>query len=89
MIHSLAGGDLSQLSINDFAKVELLEGDQVGCIYWYITQIPELKVNDLVLVPFGIRDVLIKAKVIKIERNLSNQVAPIPLKKAKKIYKIV
>ena len=89
MIHSLAGGNIRDLKIYDFAKVEFVEGENIGKISWYINPFWQLKLGDLVLVPFGPRENLIKAKVLKIEHNVNEQVAPIPTKKAKEIFKII
>ncbi len=86
MIHSLAGGDIKQIKVCDFAKVELLEGASRGGIYWYITKIPGLQAGDMVLVPFGRMNALTKAKVLRIDKNVSSQVAPVRMNMAKSIY---
>ena len=89
MIHSLAGGVIKDLGIYDFAKVEFVEGENQGSIGWYINPFIQLKINDIVLVPVGIGGKLVRAKVLKIERNVSEQVAPISAKRAKEIFKII
>jgi len=86
MIHSLAGGILSDNKKLDFAKVEILS-DYYSGIFWYITEIPKLKVGDIVVVPFGKNEILVEGKVLKIDKNISSQTAPIPIKRAKKILK--
>lgn len=86
MIHSLAGGKMRDLEIVDLAKVEYLQGDALGKLAWYKTNILDLKIDDIVLVPFGQDNTLIQAKVKKIEKNVS-QVSPISLKHAKEIFK--
>ena len=80
MIHSLAGGKMRDMDIVDFAKVELSTGE----IRWFITDILDLKVGDLVRVPRG-QD-LETARVIKIEKNVNAQCAPVPIKRALKIF---
>ena len=85
MIHSLAGGKIKDLDFADFAKVEILDGEAQGKISWYITNILDLNVEDTVLVPVGLNNTQTPAKVLKIERNLSSQVSPIPIKRAKEI----
>lgn len=85
MIHSLAGGKIKDLDFADFAKVEILDGETQGKISWYITNILDLNVGDTVLVPVGLNNTQTPAKVLKIERNLSSQVSPIPIKRAKEI----
>ena len=84
MIHSLAGGKMRDLDFCDFAKVKIIDTNEIR---WYIFNILDLNLGDKVLVPFGIKNELVTAEVIKIERNLSEQVAPIPIKRAKEIYK--
>lgn len=86
MIHSLAGGKLKDLDFADFAKVQLIT-DEPDKILWYITDILDLNIGDIVLVPVGINNALEQATVLKIERNVSSHVAPIPIKRAKLIYK--
>ena len=86
MIHSLAGGVLSDNKKLDFAKVEILS-DYYSGTFWYITEIPNLKVGDVVVVPFGEREIFVEGKVLKIDKNISSQTAPIPIKRAKKILK--
>ena len=87
MIHSLAGGILSDNKKLDFAKVEILS-DYYSGTFWYITEIPKLKVGDIVVVPFGKNEILVEGKVLKIDKNISSQTPPVPLKTAKKILRI-
>lgn len=89
MIHSLAGGELGNHQILDFAKVELLEGIRKGDICFYISKVSDLKAGDEVVVPFGVNNNLIKAKVLRIDKNVSSFSAPVPIKKAKEIFKKV
>lgn len=85
MIHSLAGGDLKRNSIVDIAKVEILEGICQGDKYWYMITIPNLQENDIVLVPVGKNEISTKAKIIRIDKNVNEQVCPIPYKRMKEI----
>ena len=87
MIHSLAGGVIRDMKICDFAKVELSNGMRE--VRWYINPFLQLKVGDKVLVPVGIKNDLVEAVVLKIERNVNEQVAPVPIKRAKEIFKII
>lgn len=86
MIHSLAGGKLKDLDYADFVKVkfEYLGEEKIG---WYITDIIDLKIGDTVLIPYGFPATELHGIVQKIERNLSSQVAPIPIKRTKCIIK--
>lgn len=87
MIHSLAGGELGKVSYYDYAKVEILEGENSGKIYWYKCKINNLQPDDLVIVPVGINNALVKAKVIRIDKNVSSQCSPVPSRHAKEIVK--
>ena len=83
MIHSLSGGILKDKKIFDFAKVEIID-DYYSGTYWYISKIKNLKEGDMVLVPF--KDVLkLKAKVLKIDKNVREDCSPINPKHAKEI----
>lgn len=87
MIHSLAGGNIGKEIFSNFAFVEIIEGENVGKKYWYITKIIDLKSEDIVLVPYGIS--LVKARVIRVDKNVSSFSSPIPIKRAKQIIKKV
>ena len=49
MIHSLAGGEVKDIRYCDFAKVQILEGVHTGDIFWYITEVADLKAQDKVI----------------------------------------
>ena len=88
MIHSLAGGDIRELRVVDFAKVEIIEvGIHKGAKLWYISDINGIEVGDRVLVPIGAQNTLIEAKIERIDRFVNAQVVPVPMNRAKKIYK--
>lgn len=86
MIHSLAGGKIKDLEFADFVKVKF---DYLGetKLGWYITDIIDLAINDKVIIPYGYANIELAGQVEKIERNVSSQVAPIPIKRAKYIIK--
>ena len=84
MIHSLSGGILSENKLFNFAKVEILN-DYYSGIFWYVFDGLKLKVGDVVWVPFGKQEILVKGKVLRIDKNVSQQSSPIPFKMAKKI----
>ncbi len=87
MIHSLAGGKIGDIQYADYAKVQIAQGNLAGKIFWYRTNIAELKVGDDVIIPFGANNMRIAGKVVKIDKNVSSQVAPIPSKQAKQIIR--
>lgn len=88
MIHSLAGGSLGKSSVNDFAKVKILEGALKDSWFWYITEIKGLKEGDQVIVPLGERNERVKGEVLRIDKNVSNFSSPVPTNRAKKIIAI-
>lgn len=88
MIHSMAGGDIKNLKYADFIKVEITEGINAGSRFFYIALGGE-QVGDTVLVPVGVSNTLTKAKVLRIDKNVNSQVSPVPIKRAKKVAKVV
>ena len=85
MIHSLAGGNLGKEQYFNFAFVEILEVENKGKKFWYISKILGLKKDDIVLVPFF--NIEVQAKVIRVDKNVSSYSSPIPIKKAKVIIR--
>ena len=88
MIHSLAGGTIKNIKYADFAKVQILDGIFSGDILWYITDFA-IKEGSIVVVPVGRNNMLVKGKVLRVDSNISGQVAPVPINRAKKIERII
>lgn len=88
MIHSLAGGVLKDKKTYNFAKVELLD-DYYSGVFWYISTIKNLKENDFVLVPFKNGDIKLKAKVLRVDKNVSEDCSPISVKRAQEILSLI
>ena len=86
MIHSLSGGVLRKEDFADFVKVEIIDNKNVNGVYWYKSEIYQLEVGDIVLVPFGVSNILVKAKVVRIDKNISSYNSPVSFKRAKYIY---
>lgn len=84
MIHSLAGGELKDIEIKNLVFVEL-EHNHDKC--WYISEISNLKIGDVLLVPYGIIDELYEAKVLNIKNNVRSDMFTISFKRLKKVYK--
>ncbi len=80
MIHSLSGGIMKEKRTFDFAKVEILD-DYYSGTFWYISNIRGLKENDVVLVPFKNGDITLKAKVLRVDKNIKEDCAPLPIKR--------
>lgn len=89
MIHSMAGGELKINNKFDFAKIEIIEGYECGTSYWFISPFSNIKVGDLVIVPLGKDNKEFKGKVLRIDKNISEQTAPFPIKRMKKIISII
>ena len=86
MIHSLSGGILKNEDYADFVKVEIIDKNFGEGFYWYKNEISDIKINDIVIVPVGQLNNLVKAKVVRIDKNVSSYNSPIPFKRAKYIY---
>ncbi len=90
MIHSLAGGIVKDLQYNDFAKVKIVQdGMYFGSIFWYINPFKGLNEGDLVVVPVGVNNAKFKAEVLRVDKNVSIQTSPVPIKRCKSIIEIV
>mgnify|MGYP006916089930 CR=1 FL=1 len=85
MIHSLSGGFVRELEYADFVKVKILTGESVGMLFWYKTDLIDIKIGDKVEVL--LKGQPVEGEIVKIERNQSNQTAPIPIKRAQSIIK--
>ncbi len=80
MVHSMSGGVVREKKYFDFAKVRI---SSTGDILWYISKIKSLNEGDVVEVPYGSLDEQTEAVVLRIDRHISQQVTPIPVKRAK------
>ena len=86
MIHSLAGGELKNAETNDWAKVEILEGEEIGSVCWF--KFYPIKTNSIVMVPVGFSQTPTRAKVLEIKKSISQQMSPIPSKHASYILSV-
>lgn len=89
MIHSMAGGKLGNVEYSDYAKVEILQGNLSGKLFWYKSTFIDLELNDEVIVPFGNDGLKVLGKVVRIDRAVSSQNSPVPASKAKSIIRIL
>ena len=83
MIHSLSGGFVRELEYADFVKVKITSGESAGQMFWYKTDILYIAAGDMVKVP--LKGQVVEGEVVKLERNVSNQTAPIPIKRAQSV----
>ena len=81
MIHSMSGGILDEYGSYTFVKI-VFDGDDRP--YWYISDF-DVEDGDRVTAPFGASSVGKPATVVRVERNVSGQVAPVPIKRVKKL----
>lgn len=80
----MAGGKISNVTYNNYAKVKITSGPFAGGIYWYLC-VQDEKVGDKVKVPFGKNNSLYDAEILRIDKNVSSQVAPVNPKHAKRL----
>lgn len=85
MIHYMGGGVLSEYDSYTFVKV-IFDGDEKP--YWFVSEY-EVQEGDRVTAPYGAAGLGREATVVKVEQNVSGQVAPIPVKRAKRILKVI
>ena len=88
MIHSMAGGSLQNVSYNDYAKVKILTGSSANSIFWYLST-NGLKEGNIVKVTVGPNNIQEEAIVLRIDKNVSSQMSPVPYKRVKNIIKII
>ncbi|MDE7106950.1 MAG: hypothetical protein K2O39_01360 [Clostridiales bacterium] len=81
MIHSMSGGVLSEYGTYTFVKVKF-DGDERP--YWYVCDF-DVQEGDMVSAPFGVSGLGKPAIVLRVEHNVSGQVAPVPIKRAKQL----
>ena len=89
MIHSEAGGEIRGEDYYDFAKVEILEGDEKGKVLWFVTTILGLEVGDRVLVPVGKIKMGTLGRVVRIDKGVSSFCSPVSIKHIKFILRKV
>lgn len=83
MIHSMSGGVLSEYGSYMFVKVKFDDDEKP---YWYVCDF-EVDEGDRVCAPFGAGGLGKPATVLRVEKNVSGQVSPIPIKRAKKLLR--
>ena len=88
MIHSLAGGNIQNLKYANFVKVQIITSPFTNDIYWYIAFGTE-NIGDMVIVPIGKNNTQVQGKVLRIEKNVSAQVAPVPINRAKRVIRVL
>ena len=90
MIHSLCGGKLRDNQIFDVAKVRFINNPLSGeRPYWYKSSLHGLKEGDKVTAPFGKSEQAYIAVVIKIDKNVNEQNAPMVSAKTPYLIDIV
>lgn len=83
MIHSMSGGILSDYGSYTFVKVTV---DGESAPHWFISEF-DLNEGDRVVVPTVAGEKC--GTVVRVERNVSGQVAPVPVKRARRIVKVL
>lgn len=83
MIHSLSGGVIRDNFKRTFVKVEI-----DGAPYWYLSPTANIAAGAKVSVPFGKSGLPREGVVVKVE-EADAQCAPIPMNRARELYKIL
>lgn len=89
MIHSTAGGTMKEYGFFDFAKLKILDVTFSGEIVWAISPFKELDIGNIVEIPLGKEEKICQAEVLRVDRHVYEQNFPIPVKRMKKILRIV
>ncbi len=83
MIHSLSGGVIKENGYYTFVKAEI-----DGAPYWFIA--PDgTEAGDKIIAPVGKREILREGIVLKAEHNVSQQCAPFPMNRMKKVERVL
>lgn len=77
----MSGGVLSEYGSYTFVKI-LFDGDESP--RWFVSDF-DVAEGDRVRAPYGVAGLGRDATVLKVEQNVSGQVAPVPVKRAKKL----
>ncbi len=88
MIHSLAGGVIKTNGVYDFAKVRFLEPPYNDRPYWYLCPFPLAKVGDFAYAPVGRDGNERRAEIIKMERGVNEQCAPVPMNRIRELSRM-
>lgn len=83
MIHYMGGGVLSEYGSYTFVKA-VFDADEQKRPYWFVAEF-DVDEGDRVLAPYGAAGLGKPATVVKVERNVSGQVAPVPPKRARRL----
>lgn len=84
MIHSMSGGIIKDAGSYTFVKIKF-DGDETP--RWYISDF-DAEEGDRVTAPDA-NNRPAQATVVRVERNVSGQVAPVPVRRAKKIISVI
>lgn len=81
MIHSLGGGVIAENGYYTFVKAEAER------IWWYVCPFEEVQAGDRV--KLSLCGKLFEGVVLKVERGVSNQCAPVPMNRAGRVEEIL
>ncbi len=88
MIHSLSGGVIKENGIYTFVKVAFCDPPYDERPFWYICPFSEVEEGSFIHAPIGTRGALARGRVLKVERNLNEQLAPVPINRIKEIARL-
>ena len=89
MIHSLAGGEIKENALYNFALVEIKDNfsPSVSIKLWYLFEAELVTVGDRVIVPLGERNTQKEGVVTRVLKALVKGRTPVPVNQAKYIIK--
>lgn len=87
MIHSMSGGVIKDPGAYTFVKIAF-DDDPENTPHWYISDF-SVEAGDRVSAPRGRADMPARATVLRVEKNVSGQVTPVPLRLAKKLLNLI
>ena len=87
MIHSMSGGVIKDPGAYTFVKIAF-DDDPENTPHWYISDFSD-EAGDRVSAPRGRADMPARATVLRVEKNVSGQVTPVPLRSAKKLLNLI
>lgn len=71
-----------------FVKVEFSEEGYADRPYWYLSLTSDVEAGDIVLAPPKKGFPMIRGRVLKVEKNVSEQCSPVPMNRILEIGKV-
>lgn len=89
MIHSLSGGVIADNGYYTFVKVVFEDERYADRPYWFVSPTSSVEVGNAVLASPSKQSPALRARVVKVEKNVSSQCSPIPMNRITEIQAII